>query len=122
MVKDSQHGKDSHVVLVHLVHFAHKSQNILTSQLPKVSMRIKSSTILAAGVVIMLGIVTFVGGLRYIVDYNPTRDSTDGNALGGSILICLGFAGFIYGIVAIRDDLLHGKPAEETEVDDERKL
>jgi len=85
-------------------------------------MRIKSRTILAAGVVIMLGILTFVGGLRYIVDYNPTRINTNDNVVGGSILICLGFAGFIYGIVTIRDDLLHGKPMEETEVDDGRKL
>ena len=70
----------------------------------------------------MVGLITFYGGLRYIVDYNPTRDSTNGNVIGGSILICVGFAGFIYGIVTIRDDLLHGKPMEETEVDDERKL
>ena len=85
-------------------------------------MRIKSKTILAAGVVIMLGILTCVGGLRYMVDFNPARDSTDSNFIGGSILICLGFAGFIYGIVTIRDDLIHGKPMEETEIDDERKL
>jgi len=85
-------------------------------------MRIKSNTILAAGVVIMLGILTFVGGLRYIVDFNTSRDSTHSNAIGGFILICLGFAGFIYGIVTIRDDLLQGKPIEETGVDHERKL
>jgi len=85
-------------------------------------MRIKSKTILAAGVVIMLGFITFYGGLRYIVDFDPSRISTSSNLVGGSILICAGFAGFIYGIVTIRDDLLRGKPMEETEIDDERKL
>ena len=60
-------------------------------QLPKVSMRIKSNTILA-GVVIILGIIIFVGGLRYIFDtiVNPTRDSTDANAIAGSIAHLLG--------------------------------
>ena len=38
-------------------------------------MRIKSNTILT-GVVIVLGIIIFVGGLRSIFDFNPTRDST----------------------------------------------
>jgi len=76
-------------------------------------MRIKAITILVAGVVIMLGIIIFVGGLRYLVDFNPARNSTSSNLIGGSILICLGFAGFIYGIVTIRDDLLHGKHMEE---------
>ena len=82
-----------------------------------------SNTILA-GVVIILGIITFVGGLRYIFDtiVNPSRYSTDVYAIGGSILICLGLAPFIYGIVTIRDDLLHGKPVEENEEDEERKV
>ena len=95
---------------------------ILRPQLPKVSMRI-SNTILA-GVVIIIGIITFVGGLRYIFDtiVNPSRFSTDVYATAGSILICLGLAPFIYGIVTIRDDLLHGKPVEENEEDEERKV
>ena len=70
----------------------------------------------------MLGIIISFGGLRYIVDFNPARNSTSGNLIGGSILICLGFAGFVYGIVTIRDDLLHGKPVEKIEEDGERKL
>ena len=71
-------------------------------------MRIKSNTLLT-GVVIVLGIIIFVGGLRSIFDFNPSRDSTHANAIGGSILICLGLTGFIYGIVTIRDDILHRK-------------
>ena len=90
-------------------------------QLPKVSMRIKSNTILT-GMVIVLGIIIFVGGLRYIFDFNPTRDSTYANAIGGSILICLGLAPFIYGFVTIRDYLRHGKPVEVNEEDEERKV
>jgi len=82
-------------------------------------MRIKSKTILTAGVV---GFITFYGRLRYIVDYNPARDSTNDNVVGGFILICAGFAGFNYGIVAIRVDLRHGKPMEEIKEDPERKL
>ena len=59
----------------------------------------------------MLGIITFVGGLRYLFDtiVNPSRYSTDVYAISGSILICLGLAPFIYGIVTIRDDILHRK-------------
>ena len=87
-------------------------------------MRIKSNTILAAGVVIILGILTFVGGLRYIFDtiVSPSRFSTDVYVISGSILICLGLAAFIYGIVTIRDDLLHKKPVEENEEDEGRNV
>ena len=90
------------------------------SQLPKVSMRI-SNTILA-GVVIILGIITFVGGLRYLFDTiaNPSRYSTDVYAISGSILICLGLAPFIYGIVTIRDDILNRKLGKGK--DKERKV
>ena len=79
-------------------------------------MRIKSNTILA-GVVIILGIITFVGGLRYTFDIivNPPSDSTEAFAIGGAVGICLGLAPLIYGIVTIRDDLLHGKPVGENE-------
>ena len=80
-----------------------------------------SNTILA-GVVIVLGIILFVGGLRYIFDFNPTRDSTYANAIGGSMLICLGLAPLIYGIVSIRDDILHRKPGKEKDEDEERKV
>jgi uncharacterized membrane protein len=54
-------------------------------------MRIKSNTILA-GVLIVLGIIIFVGGLRYTFDIivNPHRDSTDAFAIGGAVAICLG--------------------------------
>ena len=75
-------------------------------------MRIKSNAILT-GVVIVLGIIIFVGGLRSILDYNPTRDSTYTNLIGGFILICLGVAPFIYGIVTIRDYILHRKEKEK---------
>ena len=73
-----------------------------------------SNTILA-GVVIIIGIITFVGGLRYIFDtiVNPSRFSTDVYATAGSILICLGLAPFIYGIVTIRDYILHRKEKEK---------
>ena len=77
-------------------------------------MRIKSNAILT-GVVIVLGIIIFVGGLRSIFVFNPSRDRTYANAIGGSILICLGLTGFIYGIVTIRDDILHRKEKEENE-------
>ena len=82
-----------------------------------------SNTILA-GVVIMLGIITFVGGLRYLFDtiVNPSRYSTDVYAISGSILICLGLAPFIYGIVTIRDEILYRKLGEEKEEDKERKV
>ena len=81
-------------------------------------MRINSNTILT-GVIIVLGIIMFVGGFRYIFEFNPTRGSTYANAIGGSILICLGLAPFIYGIVTIRDYILHRK---EKEKDEETKM
>jgi hypothetical protein len=73
-------------------------------------MRIKSNTILA-GVLIVLGIIIFVGGLRYTFDIiiNPPRDNTDTFAIGGAIAICLGLAPLIYGIVTLHDDILHRK-------------
>ena len=54
-------------------------------------MRIKSNTILA-GVLIVLGIIIFVGGLRYTFDIivDPPRDNTDAFAIGGAVAICLG--------------------------------
>ena len=81
-------------------------------------MRIKSNTILA-GVLIVLGIIIFVGGLRYTFDIivNPPRDSTGAFAIGGAIAICLGLAPLIYGIVTFRDDILHRKLGEEKEED-----
>jgi len=83
-------------------------------------MRIKSNTILA-GVLIVLGIIIFVGGLRYTFDIiiNPPRDNTDIFAIGGAIAICLGLAPLIYGIVTLHDDILHRKEKEE---DEERKV
>jgi uncharacterized membrane protein YgdD (TMEM256/DUF423 family) len=84
-------------------------------------MGIKSNTILA-GVVMVIGSILFVGGLRYIFDFNPTRDSTYANAIGGSMLICLGLAPLIYCIVTIRDDILHRKLVAEKEEDEERKV
>ena len=83
-------------------------------------MGIKSNTILV-GVVIVLGIILFVAGLRSIFDYNPTHD-VRANAIGGSMLICLGFAPLIYGIVTIRDDILHRKLGAEKEGDEQRKV
>ena len=86
-------------------------------------MRIKSNTILA-GVFIVLGIIIFVGGLGYTFNIivNSPRDNTDGFAIGGAIAICLGLAPLIYGIVTLRDDILYGKPGEEKEEDEERKV
>jgi len=80
-------------------------------QLPKVSMQIKSNTILA-GVLIVLGIIIFVGCLGYTFDIivDPPRGNTDTFAIGGAIAICLGLAPLIYGIVTLRDDILYGKP------------
>src|SRR6476661_3292714 len=91
-------------------------------QLPKVSMQIKSNTILA-GVLIVLGIIIFVGGLGYTFDIivDPPRGNTDTFAIGGAIAICLGLAPLIYGIVTLRDDILH-KPREVKEGDEERKV
>ena len=84
-------------------------------------MRIKSNALLT-GVVIVLGIIIFVGGLRSIFVFNPSRDSTYANAIGGSLLICFGLAPLIYGIVTIRDDILHRKLGAEKEEDEERKV
>jgi hypothetical protein len=86
-------------------------------------MGIKSNSILV-GVVIVLGIILFVGGLRSIFDYNPTLDvaRVRANKIGGSILICLGFAPLIYGIVTIRDDILHRKLGAEKEGDEQPKV
>ena len=84
-------------------------------------MRINSNTILT-GVIIVLGIIMFVGGLRSIFDFNPTRDSTYTNVIGGLILICLGLAPFIYGIVTIRDYILHRKLGAENEEEEETKM
>ena len=81
-------------------------------------MRIKSNAILT-GVVIFLGIIIFVAGLRSIFDFEPTRDSTYTNVIGGAILVCLGLAPFIYGIATIRDYILHRK---EKERDEETKI
>ena len=82
-------------------------------------MRTKSNTILA-GVLIVLGIIIFVGGLRYTFDIivNPPRDSTDAFAIGGAVAICLGLAPLIYGIVTLRDEILHRELREEKEEDD----
>ena len=82
-------------------------------------MRIKSNTILA-GVLIVLGIIIFVGGLRYTFDIvvNPPRDSTDAFAIGGTVAICLGLAPLIYGIVTLRDEILHRELRAEKEEDD----
>jgi uncharacterized membrane protein len=84
-------------------------------------MRIKSNTILT-GVIIVLGIIIFVGGIRSINNFNSSRDSTDANAMGGSILICIGLAGLIYGTVTIRDDILHKKLRTVKEVEEERNF
>ncbi len=65
----------------------------------------------------VLGITIFVGGLRYIFDFNPSRNSTYANATGGSMLICVGLALLIYGIVTIRDEILHGKLVVDNEED-----
>jgi len=82
-------------------------------------MRIKSNTILA-GVVIVLGIIIFVGSLRYTFDIivNPPRDSTDAFAIGVAVAICLGLAQLIYGIVTLRDEILHRELRAEKEEDD----
>ena len=92
-------------------------------QLPKVSMQIKSNTILA-GVLIVLGIIIFVGGLGYTFDIivDPPRGNTDTFAIGGAIAICLGLAPLIYGIVTFRNEILHRKPREVKEGDEERKV
>ena len=86
-------------------------------------MRIKSNTILA-GVLIVLGIIIFVGGLQYIfhIIVDPPRDNTDAFAIGGAIAICLGVSPLIYGIVTIHDHMLHRKLGEEKEKNEERKV
>ena len=86
-------------------------------------MLIKSNTILA-GVFIVLGIIIIVGALRYMFDIivNPPRDSTEAFGIGGAVGICLGLAPLMYGIVSLRDDLLHGKRVEANEEDEERKV
>jgi hypothetical protein len=83
-------------------------------------MPIKSNTILA-GVLIVLGIIIFVGGLRYTFDIivDTPRDNTDPFAIGGAIAICLGLAPLIYGIVTLHDDILH---RIEKKKDEERKV
>ena len=86
-------------------------------------MRIKSNTILA-GVLLVLGIIIFVGGLRYTFDniVDPPGDNTDAFAIGGAVGICLGLAPLIYGILILRDDILHRKLGAEKEEDEERKV
>ena len=86
-------------------------------------MRIKSNTILA-GVLLVLGIIIFVGGLRYTFDIivDPPSDNTDAFAIGGAVGICLGLAPLIYGILILRDDILHRKLGAEKEEDEERKV
>lgn len=73
-------------------------------------MRIKSNTILA-GVLIILGIIIIVGGLKYTFDLivDPPHEYTDTFVTGGAIAICLGLAPLIYGIVTFRDEILHRK-------------
>ena len=73
---------------------------------------------------IFLESLIIVGGLGYTFDIivDPPRDNTDTFAIGGVIAICLGFAPLIYGIVTFRDDILYGKPGEEKEEDEERKV
>ena len=75
-------------------------------------MRIKSNTIFT-GIVIVIRIITFVGGLRSIFVFNPSRDGTYSNVVGGIILICLGLAPFIYGTVTIHDYIIHRKEKDE---------
>jgi hypothetical protein len=77
-------------------------------------MRIKLNTILA-GMLIVLGIIIFIGGLRYTFDIivDPPRDNPDTFAIGGVMAICLGLAPLIYGIVTIRNDILDRKPGAE---------
>ena len=62
-------------------------------------MRIKSNTILA-GVLIVLGIIIFVGGLRYTFDIvvNPPRDRPDAFAIGGAVahLLAIGAVNLRY--------------------------
>ena len=84
-------------------------------------MRIKLNIILA-GVSIVLGIIIFVGGLKYTLDIivNPPREYTDTFAIGGAIAICLGLAPLIYGLVTVHDDILHKKLGEEKEEGEER--
>ena len=66
-------------------------------------MRIKSNTILAR-VLLVLGIIIIVGGLRYTFDIMVDPPS-DNSAIGDAIPIFLGLAPLIYGIVTIRNDI-----------------
>lgn len=86
-------------------------------------MQIKSNTILA-GLLIVLGIIIFVGGLGYTFDIivDPPRDNADSFAIGSAIAICLGLAPLIYGIVTLRDNILYRKRGEENEKDEEPKV
>ena len=86
-------------------------------------MRIKSHTIFA-GVFIVLGIIIIVGALHYTFNtlFNPPSDNTDTFAIGGAIGICLGLAPLIYGILTVRDDILHRKLGEQKEGDEESKV
>jgi hypothetical protein len=79
-------------------------------------MRIKLNTVIG-GVLIVLGIIIFVGGLRYTFDIivDPLRDNPDTFAIGGLMAICLGLAPLIYGILTIRDDILHRKLGAKSE-------
>lgn len=80
----------------------------------KLRMRIKSDTILA-GMLLIFGIIIFVGGYSYTFDIivNPPHDNTDTFAIGGAIAICVGSAPLIFGIVTLRDNLTYAKPKEE---------
>ena len=80
----------------------------------KLRMRIKSDTILA-GMLLVLGIIIFVGGISYTFDIivNPPSDNADTFAIGGAIAICVGSAPLIYGIVTLRDNITYVKPKEE---------
>ena len=77
-------------------------------------MRIKSDTILA-GMLLILGIIIFVGGISYTFDIivNPPSDNADTFGIGGAIAICVGSALLIYGIVTLRDNITYVKPKEE---------
>jgi hypothetical protein len=86
-------------------------------------MRIKLNTIVA-GVLIVLGIIIFVGALRYTLDIivDPPRDNPDTFAIGGLLAICIGLAPLISGILTIRDDILHRKLGAENEEEEDRRM
>jgi hypothetical protein len=77
-------------------------------------MRIKSDTILAS-MLLVLGIIIFVGGISYTFDIivNPPRVNANTFGIGGAIAICVGSAPLIYGIVTLRDNITYVKPKEE---------